>query len=144
MRGHLSFRSGNPALTSKTFKNFTPTSENVMTLDGTVNKIATKKTYLNYRNNLVMLLKNLPIYDLYIIIFRLLLDGIAALKYIYESKFGHCFAIIKAHFAFYIKIPNILINSKRIQRIDSSIKYKNSILIDYYIKGNKLFKELRL
>ena len=39
-RGHLSFRSGNPALTSKTFENFTPTSENVMTLDGTVNKIA--------------------------------------------------------------------------------------------------------
>ena len=40
MRGHLSFRSGNPALTSKTFKNFAPTSDNVMTLDGTVNKIA--------------------------------------------------------------------------------------------------------
>ena len=40
MRRHLSFRSGNPALTAKTFKNFTPTSGNVMTLDGTVNKIA--------------------------------------------------------------------------------------------------------
>ena len=40
MRGHLSFRSGNPALTSKTFKNFSSTSEDVMTLDGTVNKIA--------------------------------------------------------------------------------------------------------
>ena len=40
MRRHLSFRSGNPALTSKTFKDFAATSENVMTLDGTVNKIA--------------------------------------------------------------------------------------------------------
>ena len=40
MRGHLSFRSGNPALKSKTFKDFAPTSGNVMTLDGTVNKIA--------------------------------------------------------------------------------------------------------
>ena len=40
MRGHLSFRSGNPALTSKTFKNLDSAQGEVMTLDGTVNKIS--------------------------------------------------------------------------------------------------------
>ena len=39
-RGHLSFRSGNPALSAKTFQNLEPSSAGVMTLDGTVNKIA--------------------------------------------------------------------------------------------------------
>lgn len=35
---HLSFRSGNPALNSKTFENFSVTQEKTMTLQGTVNK----------------------------------------------------------------------------------------------------------
>ena len=39
-RGHLSFRSGNPALSAKTFQNLDSSSSGVMTLDGTVNKIA--------------------------------------------------------------------------------------------------------
>ena len=40
-RGHISFRSGNPALSSKTFENVSSNSTtDVMTLDGTVNKIS--------------------------------------------------------------------------------------------------------
>jgi len=38
MNGHTSFRSGNPSLNKNTFKSFTVSSENQMTLDGTVNK----------------------------------------------------------------------------------------------------------
>lgn len=38
--GHITFRSGNPALSSKTFENIERTSDNVMTVDGTVNKVA--------------------------------------------------------------------------------------------------------
>ncbi len=38
MRGHTSFRSGNPSLNKNTFQSFSVTSENKMTLDGTVNK----------------------------------------------------------------------------------------------------------
>ena len=38
MNGHTSFRSGNPSLNKNTFKLFTASSENKMTLDGTVNK----------------------------------------------------------------------------------------------------------
>ena len=38
MNRHLSFRSGNPALTKNTFKNITYSNDNRMTLEGTVNK----------------------------------------------------------------------------------------------------------
>ena len=38
MNQHLSFRSGNPALNSKVFKNFSESSNNTMTLNGAVNK----------------------------------------------------------------------------------------------------------
>ena len=38
--GHIAFRSGNPALSSKTFENIERTSDNAMTVDGTVNKVA--------------------------------------------------------------------------------------------------------
>ena len=38
-RGHIGFRSGNPALSAKTFQNLESSSAGVMTLDGTVNKI---------------------------------------------------------------------------------------------------------
>ncbi|MBT7376740.1 MAG: Bax inhibitor-1/YccA family protein [Candidatus Marinimicrobia bacterium] len=38
MNGHTSFRSGNPSLNKNTFKSFSASSENQMTLDGTVNK----------------------------------------------------------------------------------------------------------
>ena len=38
MNGHTAFRSGNPSLNKNTFKSFSITAENQMTLDGTVNK----------------------------------------------------------------------------------------------------------
>ena len=38
MNRHLSFRSGNPALTKNTFKNISYSNDNRMTLEGTVNK----------------------------------------------------------------------------------------------------------
>ena len=38
MNGHTTFRSGNPSLNKNTFKSFSITAENQMTLDGTVNK----------------------------------------------------------------------------------------------------------
>ena len=37
--GHLSFRSANPALSSKVFSNLASTTDQVMTLNGTVNKV---------------------------------------------------------------------------------------------------------
>jgi GT2 family glycosyltransferase len=102
-----------------------------------------RKTFLNFRNNLVMLLKNLPLYALPLIFFRLLLDGIAGLKYLSEGKFKHCWAIVKAHFSFYSRIPGVLFKRKKTLKIDKSIKYRGSILVDYYLKGGNKFENFK-
>ena len=76
----------------------------------TLNTESPFKTYLNFRNNLYMLFKNLPITSLLSVIpIRLQLDGIAAFTFLKKEKgIQHFFAIGKAHFAFYIAIPKLI------------------------------------
>jgi len=70
----------------------------------TLSSMNPKKTYLNFRNSLFSITKNLPRRKALLIIFlRLLLDAVAGIRFIFQFKFKHCFAIIKAHLAFYVK-----------------------------------------
>ena len=107
-----------------------------------LDKMNPKKTFLNFRNNLVMLLKNLPVYALPIIFIRMVLDGVAGLKFILEGKFSHCWAIIKAHFSFYSRIPSVLLNRKKTKKISKNLMYSKSILVEYFIKKNKTYSNL--
>jgi len=107
-----------------------------------LDKMNPKKTFLNFRNNLVMLLKNLPIYSLPIIFIRMLLDGVAGLKFVSEGKFNHCLAIIKAHLSFYTRIPSVLYNRKKTLRIPPKLMYPKSVLVEYFIKKNKTYSNL--
>ncbi len=67
------------------------------------------KTYLNFRNNLVMLLKNLPASHIAPVIFaRLILDGLSGIAFLLQGKPKHTFAVLKAHFAFYKQIPTTI------------------------------------
>lgn len=60
------------------------------------------KTFLNFRNSLYSLTKNLPPKDAFQLIFkRLLLDGVAVAHFVVQFKFRHSFAILRAHFSFY-------------------------------------------
>jgi len=108
-----------------------------------LDKMNPKKTFLNFRNNLVMLLKNLPVYALPIIFIRMILDGIAGLKFISEGKFSHCWAIVKAHFSFYSRFPSVFLNRKKTQRISPSLMIPKSILVEYFIKKNKTYSTLK-
>lgn len=68
----------------------------------TLNTGSPQKTFLNFRNNLSMLLKNLPlIHLLWIIPIRLILDGFAGLVFLFKRKPLHTLAIVRAHFSFY-------------------------------------------
>ncbi|TAI48931.1 glycosyltransferase family 2 protein [Flagellimonas allohymeniacidonis] len=68
----------------------------------TLDNMNPKKTFLNFRNSLYSITKNLPRRKAFSIIFlRLLLDGVAALRFIVQLKFSHCIAILRAHFSFY-------------------------------------------
>ncbi|MBT2619215.1 MULTISPECIES: glycosyltransferase family 2 protein [Chryseobacterium] len=73
---------------------------------GTLNKQSAQKTYLNIRNNLSMMLKNLPFPQLiWLIFFRLCLDGIAGIYFGFKNGFPHLWAVVRAHFGFYAQLP---------------------------------------
>ena len=73
---------------------------------GTLNKQSPQKTYLNIRNNLSMLLKNLPFAALlWVIPARLILDGVAGIYFGLKDGFPHLWAVIRAHFGFYAQAP---------------------------------------
>ncbi len=73
---------------------------------GTLNKQNPEKTYLNIRNNLSMLLKNLPFPKVFYIIFlRLCLDGVAGIYFGFKDGFPHLWAVVRAHFGFYAQAP---------------------------------------
>lgn len=105
----------------------------------TLNQSNPKKTFLNFRNSLLMLAKNLPKSKLISVIFiRLCLDGLAGIQFIMKGKLNHCFAIIKAHFYFYHLISKNLQKRNSYQR-EQYYQTKN-IVYRYFIKNIKLFK----
>ncbi|MEO8535104.1 MAG: glycosyltransferase family 2 protein [Flavobacterium sp.] len=100
-----------------------------------------KKTYLNFRNSLLMLVKNLPKKGLFFVIFtRMVLDGIAAVRFLAQGKFQHTFAILKAHLSFYCISLGYLRERKDFQ-IQQYYTVK-SIVYLYYVKKLTVFKEI--
>lgn len=95
---------------------------------GTLQKQNPRKTYLNIRNNLSMMLKNLPSDKLYLIFIRLCLDGIAGIYFMFKHGFSHTWAVIKAHFGFYAQLPGTL-----------KLRQQNQIK-DYYQSKWLIFK----
>ena len=104
----------------------------------TLNEESPKKTFLNFRNSLFMLTKNLPKEKLFrIVFFRMVLDGIAGIRFLLQGKFTHLLAILKAHFHYYH-----LINRNLKKRSDFQLKsyFKiNSIVYNYFIKKRHNF-----
>ena len=104
----------------------------------TLNEENPKKTFLNFRNSLFMLTKNLPKEKLFKILFiRMLLDGIAGIRFLFQGKFAHFFAVLKAHFHYYHSINRNL--KKRAEFQVSSYFNRNSIVFDNYIKKRHNF-----
>lgn len=101
----------------------------------TLSNMNPKKTYLNFRNSLFSITKNLPIGIAFAIIFiRLILDGIAAARFIFQLRFKHCYAILRAHFSFYRQFPKML---KKREKANFNIKYytTTSIVWSYFVHG---------
>lgn len=106
------------------------------------------KTYLNYRNSLAMLYKNLPSSQKWkIILFRLILDGISSLRYIPKRQWRDIWAIIRAHFKFYAWIFGILPQKRqKIMQEIGPVKNQQSLPISpksiiwaYFVQGIKTF-----
>ena len=111
---------------------------------GTLPKNSARKTYLNFRNNFTLLVKNLPRNRVVkVILYRLILDGVAGLKFLSQGHYKDTFAIIKAHFYFYTHLGEIRAKRKGRKLIPVSRMYNRNIVFDHYIKHKTKFSELK-
>ncbi|CAN5409170.1 glycosyltransferase family 2 protein [soil metagenome] len=115
---------------------------------GTLSKQNSKKTFLNFRNNLILILKNHNSeYLFFKIVWRLFLDGIAGTKFFFTGEFAHTFAVLRAHYAFYsvvgttLKKRNVL--KSGITKFATKGIYTKSIVADYFLRGKKKFNDLK-
>ena len=107
----------------------------------TLKEESPRKTFLNFRNSLFTLLKNLPKKKLIsIILTRLILDGIAGIKFIFELKPIHTLVIIKAHFSFYNNLTKMLKKRSRTKPKENYYTLK-SIVWEHFILRKRHYKE---
>jgi GT2 family glycosyltransferase len=100
-----------------------------------------RKTYLNFRNSLLMLVKNLPKKGLFFIILtRMVLDGIAGVRFLTQGKFKHTWAIVQAHFSFY-KVSLLYLKKRKDFQLQQYYSVK-SIVYLHYVKKIGVFKEI--
>lgn len=100
-----------------------------------------RKTYLNFRNNLLMLHKNLPVQSRRVTLLRRrLLDTIAWARNAAAFKWGNARAIVKAHRDF-AKMRHGYAEDNRITA--DLIKDRPNILVEYYLRKNRKFSELQ-
>jgi len=105
------------------------------------------KTYLNFRNSLFMLYKNLPDDDLIKILHRRkLMDGLAGIFFLLKGKFGSFKSVLKAHIDFY-KCDSMLVDKreivKKLEKKNFHIPVLNkSIVFEFYAKGNTTYNSI--
>ena len=114
----------------------------------TLKKSNPRKTYLNFRNNLLMLYKNLPVGELRgVMCVRALLDYVAALKFLLTGAWGDFKAVLRARREY--KRMRGEYRSVREQNLAAVavpvIKERSafSLLWQYYLKGRKYFSQLK-
>ena len=77
----------------------------------------------------------------------MILDGIAAFKFLLDAQPKHFFAVIRAHFAYYSMLPNTLTKRKKQKqkinfKFSRSFTYKGNIVFEYFLKNKKKFSDL--
>ncbi|MDE6206383.1 MAG: glycosyltransferase family 2 protein [Muribaculaceae bacterium] len=102
-----------------------------------------RKTYLNFRNNLLMLHKNLPDSDRAGILFRRrLLDTIAWAKYVVTFQWSHAAAIVRAHRDF-ARLRTHYSDHPDRNLLKTDHDGRRNILVDYYLRHRKCYSDLR-
>ena len=102
-----------------------------------------QKTYLNFRNSLLNVVKNVPRkWFLFVVFSRLILDGIAGIKFLIELRPIHTFAILRAHMSFYKNFFKFLRKRKKIQK-KQNYNLHTSIVWQYFVLRRKKYKDLR-
>lgn len=111
----------------------------------TLNAMNPRKTYLNFRNSLFNMLKNIPGIRVYLLIFlRLGLDGLAGIHFFIEGKPKHTWAIVRAHFGFYKRFLRMHKKRKKLKPSNDDYALIESVVWQYFLSERKTFLALKL
>ncbi|MGB0838739.1 MAG: glycosyltransferase family 2 protein [Chitinophagales bacterium] len=122
---------------------------------GTLPQGNPRKTYLNFRNNLIMMFKNYTRWELVRIMpIRLILDLVAATKSLVTGNAKDCKAILQAQYYFLQHLgkwirkrkathENVATNQLPNSTLDTSGIYSKSIIVDFFLKKRRFFYQLR-
>ncbi len=106
-----------------------------------------KKTYLNFRNNIILLYKNLPARKLFPVLFpRFILDLIATVQFLFRLEFRNMAAVIKAYL--YLLGHAGPVRQLRRRSLKISLPaihpeiYAGSIVFNFFIRGRRHFRDL--
>ncbi|WP_158856799.1 glycosyltransferase family 2 protein [Lunatibacter salilacus] len=112
---------------------------------GTLKRSNPKKTFLNFRNSLFMLYKNLGKSRFYkLLVYRSVLDLGAMIHFLFTSGGAHSLAVFRAYLAFFSQRHSLSVQPKSVEeiKITSGNPYVFSIIWEYYGKGRKHFSQL--
>lgn len=118
---------------------------------GTLPPSSPFKTFLNHRNSLAMLYKNLPARRLWAtILWRLVIDGLSAVRFLPKMEWQNIGAVIRAHFAFYGWLMGNLPTKRKqiLQQFDTDKTWESipiaskSAIWAYFVKNKKTYNSL--
>jgi GT2 family glycosyltransferase len=113
---------------------------------GTLSYVSPRKTYLNFRNSLYMIVKNHDGWLFPKLFVRMSLDGIAGIRFLLRGELKNLWAVIHSHLSLYKNSPSLLKKRKLIKasRLQSNLRghYTGSILWAYYFKKVNKFSQL--
>lgn len=130
----LCWRAFNQGFIAKTIS-----ASQVYHLGGATLPNSPKKVYYNFRNSLFSLVKNLPNGHLFPIVFlRMILDGIAGLRFLIKGEFKNFFALLKAHFSFYTHLTSLVQKRKKLPQKKGYYATKSIVWEHYILKKSKI------
>ncbi|GAB4380396.1 MAG: glycosyltransferase family 2 protein [Salibacteraceae bacterium] len=106
-----------------------------------------EKVFRNHRNNLIMLVKNLPAAEaLWLVLLRLIFDALAFVNMIVRQQFSASLGIVQAHWSFFFGLPKWISKRKKVRafavRNDKKGVYPKSVVWQYFGLGKKTFSAL--
>jgi GT2 family glycosyltransferase len=116
---------------------------------GTLHKSNPRKTYLNYRNGLALVYKNIADTELFsTMTTRIVLDWIAAARFVLQGAVADAGAIIRAHRDFYKQLAYWKLqrntSPRKLHNTDRPGVYNGSLVWAYFARGKHTFGELQI
>jgi GT2 family glycosyltransferase len=110
---------------------------------GTLPKKSSRKTYLNFRNNLALIFKNIPSGEILgVFLTRWALDWVAAIKFLTEGDISDFWAVLKAQWYFLFHLRSQVKKRRRIFQSPVSGIYRRNLVVEHFFRKKKKFSEL--